>query len=189
MDVGNLLAKASDNLSVRRAFGAAYEKDDVLIIPVAMVAGGGGAGTARSRHGGPAGGPESLPEGDPTGTRRSTGGSGAHGRRRGLWRAGAARGRLRREGRAGPLGVGGGRGHRRAGLTEPGAGARPDMEPRAAAQRRAMRPLRVCKLHEMGGAVCIHGHAPRQLRQPPTLGVAFPPVPCSLHGAGSALRA
>ncbi len=33
------LDKASDNLSVRRAFGAAYEKNGVLIIPVAMVAG------------------------------------------------------------------------------------------------------------------------------------------------------
>jgi hypothetical protein len=30
--------KASDNLSVRREFGAAYEKDGMLIIPVAMVA-------------------------------------------------------------------------------------------------------------------------------------------------------
>jgi uncharacterized spore protein YtfJ len=50
MDVENLLAKASDNLSVRRAFGAAYEKDGMLIIPVAMVAGGGGGGTSRPRH-------------------------------------------------------------------------------------------------------------------------------------------
>ena len=40
MDVENLLARASDNLSVRRAFGAAYEKDGMLIIPVALVAGG-----------------------------------------------------------------------------------------------------------------------------------------------------
>jgi uncharacterized spore protein YtfJ len=61
MDVGNLLAKASDNLSVRRAFGSAYEKDDVLIIPVAMVAGGGGAGTARRRSGDPAAGMEGAP--------------------------------------------------------------------------------------------------------------------------------
>lgn len=44
MDVQNLLAKASENLSVRRAFGAAYEKDGMLIIPVALVAGGGGRG-------------------------------------------------------------------------------------------------------------------------------------------------
>jgi uncharacterized spore protein YtfJ len=53
MDVGNLLMKASDNLSVRRAFGTAYEKDGMLIIPVAMVAGGGGGGTARPRQAGP----------------------------------------------------------------------------------------------------------------------------------------
>jgi uncharacterized spore protein YtfJ len=51
MDIGKLLAKASDDISVRRAFGAAYEKDGVLIIPVAIVAGGGGGGTSRSRHG------------------------------------------------------------------------------------------------------------------------------------------
>jgi uncharacterized spore protein YtfJ len=54
MDVENLLAKASDNLSVRRAFGTAYEKDGMLIIPVAIVAGGGGGGTARTRPGGSA---------------------------------------------------------------------------------------------------------------------------------------
>jgi uncharacterized spore protein YtfJ len=45
------LDKVSDNLSVRRAFGAAYEKDGALIIPVALVAGGGGAGTARPNRG------------------------------------------------------------------------------------------------------------------------------------------
>lgn len=50
MDVENILAKASDHLSVRRAFGAAYEKDGMLIIPVALVAGGGGGGAARPRH-------------------------------------------------------------------------------------------------------------------------------------------
>jgi uncharacterized spore protein YtfJ len=52
MDVENLLATASENLSVRRAFGTAYEKDGMLIIPVALVAGGGGGGTgtARSRR-------------------------------------------------------------------------------------------------------------------------------------------
>ena len=61
MDVADLLMKASDNLSVRRAFGAAYEKDGMLIIPVAMVAGGGGGGTARPRRGNPAGRPGSPP--------------------------------------------------------------------------------------------------------------------------------
>jgi uncharacterized spore protein YtfJ len=67
MDVGNLLMKASDNLSVRRAFGAAYEKDDILIIPVAIVAGGGGGGASRPRHGEPAADPDPLPEGGPAG--------------------------------------------------------------------------------------------------------------------------
>jgi uncharacterized spore protein YtfJ len=62
MDAGNLLEKASENLWVRRAFGAAYEKDDMLIIPVAVVAGGGGAGTTRTRRGTPADRAESPPE-------------------------------------------------------------------------------------------------------------------------------
>src|SRR6266516_5713201 len=62
MDVGKLLMKASDDLSVRRAFGTAYEKDDMLIIPVAMVAGGAGGGTGRPRPRDPAAGPDSLPE-------------------------------------------------------------------------------------------------------------------------------
>ena len=65
MDVENLLAKATDNLSVRRAFGTAYEKDGMLIIPVAMVTGGGGGGTARYRNRDRAAGPHSLPEGGP----------------------------------------------------------------------------------------------------------------------------
>ena len=67
MDVGKLLMKASDDLSVRRAFGTAYEKDDLLIIPVALVAGGGGGGTERSRHRDPGAGPDGLPEAGPAG--------------------------------------------------------------------------------------------------------------------------
>ncbi|HEX3514210.1 MAG TPA: spore germination protein GerW family protein [Trebonia sp.] len=59
MDVENLLAKVADNLSVGRAFGAAYEKDGILIIPVAIVAGGGGGGTGRNRRADPATGPDS----------------------------------------------------------------------------------------------------------------------------------
>jgi uncharacterized spore protein YtfJ len=50
MDVEDLLAKVSDNLSVHRAFGSAYERGGVLIIPVALVAGGGGAGTGHTRR-------------------------------------------------------------------------------------------------------------------------------------------
>jgi uncharacterized spore protein YtfJ len=67
MDVGKLLMKASDDLSVRRAFGTAYEKDDMLIIPVALVAGGGGGGTGRPRHGDPAAGPGRPPGESPPG--------------------------------------------------------------------------------------------------------------------------
>jgi uncharacterized spore protein YtfJ len=66
MDVENLLAKAADNLSVRRAFGTAYEKDGMLIIPVAIVAGGGGGGTARTRRGNLAASPDDPPEEDAT---------------------------------------------------------------------------------------------------------------------------
>jgi uncharacterized spore protein YtfJ len=61
MDIQDLLMKASDNLSVRRAFGTAYEQDGVLIIPVALVAGGGGGGTGRTRHGDPAADPDASP--------------------------------------------------------------------------------------------------------------------------------
>ena len=67
MDVGNLLTKVSDNLSVRRAFGTAYEKDGVLVIPVALVAGGSGAGTGQPRHRDPAAGAGNLSEGGPAG--------------------------------------------------------------------------------------------------------------------------
>jgi uncharacterized spore protein YtfJ len=67
MDVGTLLTKVSDNLSVRRAFGTAYEKDDMLIIPVAVVAGGGGAGAGQPRHRDPAAGADIRPEGNPAG--------------------------------------------------------------------------------------------------------------------------
>ena len=69
MDVGDLLAAASENLSVRRAFGTAYEKDGMLIIPVALVAGGGGGGTgtARSRRDDPAAGSGAPPGTGPAG--------------------------------------------------------------------------------------------------------------------------
>jgi uncharacterized spore protein YtfJ len=44
MDVQDLLNKVAQNLSVTRAFGTAYEKDGSMVIPVAFVSGGGGAG-------------------------------------------------------------------------------------------------------------------------------------------------
>jgi uncharacterized spore protein YtfJ len=67
MDVGKLLMKASDDLSVRRAFGTPYEKDDMLIIPVAIVGGGGGGGTGRPRRRDLTAGPGSPPEAGPAG--------------------------------------------------------------------------------------------------------------------------
>jgi uncharacterized spore protein YtfJ len=48
MDIVDLLAKTSEDISVRRAFGTAYEKDGMLVIPVAIVAGGGGGGASRN---------------------------------------------------------------------------------------------------------------------------------------------
>lgn len=70
MDVEKLLAKASENLSVRRAFGTAYERDGTLIIPVALVAGGGGggAGTGRTPGGDSAAGPAAPPGPGPAGS-------------------------------------------------------------------------------------------------------------------------
>ena len=44
MNTRELLDRMAENLSVRRSFGAAYERDGLLIIPVALVAGGGGGG-------------------------------------------------------------------------------------------------------------------------------------------------
>lgn len=44
VDVSQLLGTAAEHLSVRRSFGAAYEKDGTMVIPVAFVAGGGGGG-------------------------------------------------------------------------------------------------------------------------------------------------
>ena len=68
MDVENMLAKAAENLSVRRAFGTAYEKDGMLIIPVALVAGGGGGGTgtARTRSDDSGGRPDGPPGAAPS---------------------------------------------------------------------------------------------------------------------------
>lgn len=50
MDVERLLTKATDELSVRRAFGPPIERDGTLIIPVACVVGGGGGGAGGPEH-------------------------------------------------------------------------------------------------------------------------------------------
>lgn len=44
MDVQQILAQARDTLTVKRVFGEPYEKDGVIVIPVAAVSGGGGGG-------------------------------------------------------------------------------------------------------------------------------------------------
>ena len=125
MDVENLVVTAPENLSVRRAFGTAYEKDGMLIIPVAMLAE------------------------EAAGARHSTAGLRAQGRRRGLRQAGAAIRCLRREGRPGPLGTRSGRGDRRPGFAEPGAGAGPHLDPPAQAPRPAM-TLRHSQVEALG---------------------------------------
>jgi hypothetical protein len=65
MDTQDLISRMSENLSVRRAFGAAYEKDGLLVIPVALVAGGGGGGEGtmpKDRGRGPRPAPETSDE-------------------------------------------------------------------------------------------------------------------------------
>ncbi len=53
MDTQELMSRVAENLSVRRAFGTAYEKDGVLVIPVGLVAGGGGGGEGTMLQPGP----------------------------------------------------------------------------------------------------------------------------------------
>jgi uncharacterized spore protein YtfJ len=75
MDTENILARLAENLSVRRAFGAAYEKDGMLIIPVALVAGGGGGGTG-ARPDGPLGAGSAEQDSAPKDSRRADAGGG-----------------------------------------------------------------------------------------------------------------
>jgi uncharacterized spore protein YtfJ len=44
IDVQTLLEQANDSMTVRRVFGEPIERDGVLVIPAATVAGGGGGG-------------------------------------------------------------------------------------------------------------------------------------------------
>jgi uncharacterized spore protein YtfJ len=56
VDSKDLLGQVAENLSVRRAFGTAYEMDGLLVIPVALVAGGGGGGEGTGLQADDAGG-------------------------------------------------------------------------------------------------------------------------------------
>jgi len=45
MDIAELMEKAKDTVTVKRVFGEPIEKDGVVIVPCAWVAGGGGGGS------------------------------------------------------------------------------------------------------------------------------------------------
>jgi uncharacterized spore protein YtfJ len=64
LDVQTLLAQANDSITVKRVFGEPIERDDVLVIPAAMVAGGGGGGLGV----GTGFGPNGEQQGEGTGT-------------------------------------------------------------------------------------------------------------------------
>ncbi len=51
MTPDELLARAGDQLSVRRVFGEPIEHDGVLVIPVAVAVGGGGGGAGPDDQG------------------------------------------------------------------------------------------------------------------------------------------
>ena len=76
MDVQELLSKVAQHLSVSRAFGTAYEKDGSLVIPVALVAGGGGGGEGTS---GPPSSDPALDDEDADSDAESSGSGGGFG--------------------------------------------------------------------------------------------------------------
>ncbi len=51
MQVDELVAAATDVITVRRIFGEAYERDGVTVIPAAAVSGGLGAGAGTDENG------------------------------------------------------------------------------------------------------------------------------------------
>jgi len=53
MDIETLLSDAKDTMTVKRVFGEPIERNDVLVIPVAVVLGGGGGGRSEDRPGRP----------------------------------------------------------------------------------------------------------------------------------------
>jgi uncharacterized spore protein YtfJ len=55
MDIQETIAKARDAITVKRVYGAPYERDGVTVIPAAAVAGGAGGGTGEDSEGGAVG--------------------------------------------------------------------------------------------------------------------------------------
>jgi uncharacterized spore protein YtfJ len=56
MDVQETISKARDAITVKRVYGAPYERDGVTVIPAAVVAGGGGGGSGEGPESGQTGG-------------------------------------------------------------------------------------------------------------------------------------
>jgi uncharacterized spore protein YtfJ len=51
MDIQETIAKARDAITVKRVYGAPYERDGVTVIPAAAVAGGAGGGSGEDAEG------------------------------------------------------------------------------------------------------------------------------------------
>jgi uncharacterized spore protein YtfJ len=77
MDVKEILEQARDTMTARRVFGEPIERDGLVVIPVASVRGGAGAGTG-DREGGAEGGKDH-------GARGAGGGWGADARPAGVF--------------------------------------------------------------------------------------------------------
>ena len=56
MDVQETIAKARDAITVKRVYGAPYERDGVTVIPAAAVGGGAGGGSGEGPESGQSGG-------------------------------------------------------------------------------------------------------------------------------------
>jgi uncharacterized spore protein YtfJ len=52
MDVQDVVAKARDAITVKRVFGAPYERDGITVIPAAAIGGGAGGGGGEDTEGG-----------------------------------------------------------------------------------------------------------------------------------------
>jgi uncharacterized spore protein YtfJ len=51
VNIADVIANAKDSLTVQRVFGTPLERDGITVVPAAMVAGGGGAGTGQDDKG------------------------------------------------------------------------------------------------------------------------------------------
>lgn len=63
MNVNEMLQRTSDAIAVRRVYGEPIERDGLLVIPAAKVAGGGGGGSDGENNGGGGFGVNARPAG------------------------------------------------------------------------------------------------------------------------------